>query len=125
MELLENTNEAQSPAISGDAAQFTKKRPKKRKFIIAAIVLVLLIYVVKSCFFPTQVLLAVTVEPLARMDLTDSISLSGQIESANTHRVYAPFTAEPLTVDVEVGDTVAAGQTLATMDTTDCRSPRS
>lgn len=58
---------------------------------------------------------------LERMDLTNTLSVSGNIQSADVKKVYqeAAGAGKALQVNVEVGDTVAEGDVLCVFDSTD------
>lgn len=58
---------------------------------------------------------------LERMDLTNTLSVSGNIQSADVKKVYQEATGagKALQVNVEVGDTVAEGDVLCVFDSTD------
>ena len=58
---------------------------------------------------------------LERMDLTNTLSVSGNIQSADVKKVYqeANGAGKALQVNVEVGDTVAEGDVLCVFDSTD------
>ena len=58
---------------------------------------------------------------LERMDLANTLSVSGNIQSADVKKVYQEATGagKALQVNVEVGDTVAEGDVLCVFDSTD------
>lgn len=58
---------------------------------------------------------------LERMDLTNTLSVSGNIQSADVKKVYqeAAGAGKALQVNVEVGDTVAEGDVLCVFDSAD------
>lgn len=58
---------------------------------------------------------------LERMDLTNTLNVSGNIQSADVKKVYqeANGAGKALQVNVEVGDTVAEGDVLCVFDSTD------
>ena len=58
---------------------------------------------------------------LERMDLANTLSVSGNIQSADVKKVYqeANGAGKALQVNVEVGDTVAEGDVLCVFDSTD------
>lgn len=58
---------------------------------------------------------------LERMDLTNTLSVSGNIQSADVKKVYQEATGagKALQVNVEVGDTVAEGDVLCVFDSAD------
>lgn len=64
---------------------------------------------------------AASYSALERMDLANTLSVSGNIQSADVKKVYqeANGAGKALQVNVEVGDTVAEGDVLCVFDSTD------
>lgn len=97
---------------------------KKKKIIIGAVAAVLALGGV-SCWVKGQQAAAMAMMPtyqttqLAPMDLTNTISASGTVESQNSYKVYSYSTGKVQTVNVEVGDRVEAGDVLCQLDTSD------
>lgn len=97
---------------------------KKKKIIIGAVAAVLALGGV-SCWVKGQQAAAMAMMPtyqttqLAPMDLTNTISTSGTVESQNSYKVYSYSTGKVQTVNVEVGDRVEAGDVLCQLDTSD------
>jgi len=94
---------------------------KRKKTIIIVLSLVLLIAVVLTL----KTLAAkgdgsaanISYTVLSKTDLVNSISVSGNIESANTQNVYSTLNYPVEEIYVSVGDRVAAGDLLAKLDT--------
>lgn len=59
---------------------------------------------------------AVATQTVTRQDLSAESTVSGSVSAGNEAAVYAALQAEILTVDVEVGDAVAEGDVLCTLD---------
>lgn len=98
----------------------------KKKWVILIVVLVILIAVglaVKTLVFPKDETVSTTVQiqttTLSKGKLVESISESGTIKSNNVENVCSSVTAPINLINVEVGDTVKAGQVLATLDMED------
>ena len=102
-----------------------KKGPKI--FLILAVVIVViaaaLIGLVRAGQSALQAMTtgAASYTALERMDLTNTLSVSGNIQSADVKKVYqeAAGAGKALQVNVEVGDTVAEGDVLCVIDSTD------
>ena len=94
---------------------------KKRKtgLIIAAAAVVAVVAVVALIPKDTAPAMAsVSTEALGRMDLKSTVSVTGAVVSDSEGDVYAKLAGIPMeTVNVEVGDTVKAGDVLALFDT--------
>ena len=104
------------------------KRKKGTKiFLILAVVIVViaaaLIGLVRAGQSALQAMTtgAASYTALERMDLTNTLSVSGNIQSADVKKVYqeAAGAGKALQVNVEVGDTVAEGDVLCVFDSTD------
>ena len=79
---------------------------------------VVVIVVGAFALMPTpEIAQAVNVSGLARMDLENSVSLSGNVESEQSRSVYSTLSYLVESVNVEVGDQVKAGDVLAQLDT--------
>lgn len=102
-----------------DNKRFTKKR-----FPVGKLFFVLLVagagifaYVKLSNKGPEG--LPVSMSPLEKGQLVNSVSLTGNVESANDAEVYAKGSGAISKIYVNVGDRVEAGQMLAQLDTRD------
>lgn len=99
---------------------------KKKKIIIGAVVALLAVGGV-SCWVKGQQAAAMAMvqtyqtTPLAPMDLTNTVSTIGTVESQNSCKVYSSGAGKVQTVHVQVGDRVEAGDVLCQLDTTDLR----
>lgn len=60
--------------------------------------------------------------PLAKLDLTTSVSAAGLVESVTSKKIYSTANYAVETIDVKLGDTVTAGQLLCTLDSADLES---
>lgn len=61
----------------------------------------------------------VSTSPLERMDLTNTVSVTGTVKSEDAVNVYSTLTYQIKTVNVEVGDVVREGDVLCEIDTDD------
>ncbi len=99
---------------------------KKKKIIIGAVVALSAVGGV-SCWVKGQQAAAMAMvqtyqtTPLAPMDLTNTVSTTGTVESQNSCKVYSSGAGKVQTVHVQVGDRVEAGDVLCQLDTTDLR----
>lgn len=97
---------------------------KKKKKIIIAVSIVLVVAIAASTLFSNKGPVAVPVQtvPLTASPLSSTIDASGHVESTNVIKVYAEVTAPIDRVLVKEGDQVAAGDLLAELDSTDLHS---
>lgn len=104
-----------------------KMKKGTKIFLILAVVIVViaaaLIGLVRAGQSALQAMTtgAASYTALERMDLTNTLSVSGNIQSADVKKVYQEATGagKALQVNVEVGDTVAEGDVLCVFDSTD------
>ena len=104
-----------------------KMKKGTKIFLILAVVIVViaaaLIGLVRAGQSALQAMTtgAASYTALERMDLTNTLSVSGNIQSADVKKVYqeAAGAGKALQVNVEVGDTVAEGDVLCGFDSTD------
>ena len=104
-----------------------KMKKGTKIFLILAVVIVViaaaLIGLVRAGQSALQAMTtgAASYTALERMDLTNTLSVSGNIQSADVKKVYqeANGAGKALQVNVEVGDTVAEGDVLCIFDSTD------
>ena len=101
-----------------EIAHFTKKKPKK-KFWIIAIVLVLVGALALKLFLPKDSRPFVSTSPISKGSLESRITLNGTVESDAASRIYSTETGLVTGVNVKVGDKVVAGDILCQLDTTD------
>ena len=104
-----------------------KMKKGTKIFLILAVVIVVIAAVLIGLVRVGQSALqamttgAASYTALERMDLTNTLSVSGNIQSADVKKVYqeAAGAGKALQVNVEVGDTVAEGDVLCVFDSTD------
>lgn len=112
----------QNPAPQTDKnkeiARFTKKRPKKKRIILAAVLVLVAALAVKQ-FMPKDLRPTVAVSALSRDDLVNRVTLNGTLESDKALRIYSTETGLVKQVHVQVGDHVVEGDLLCELDTTD------
>lgn len=103
-----------------------KKSKKKLIIIIVAIAVVLLLVVISIARCSSNVSQnialedsGVLVEPLEKHDLSNSISVSGTVESQEKTSVTSDLTYKISQLNVEVGDYVNAGDVLCVFDSSD------
>lgn len=104
-----------------------KMKKGTKIFLILAVVIVViaaaLIGLVRAGQSALQAMTtgAASYTALERMDLTNTLSVSGNIQSADVKKVYqeANGAGKALQVNVEVGDTVAEGDVLCVFDSAD------
>lgn len=99
-----------------------KHRFSKKKIIVIVVIIAVIGALFYSCsraaaIAKEKLVPAVQVTALKKTSLQDSISLSGTIQSNTTKNVYTTLNYPFKEVNVKVGDTVKAGQTLASLDT--------
>lgn len=113
---------AEQPAAQTDKskeiAHFTKKKPKKKIWIIAIVVLLAAALALKL-FLPKDTRPIVSTSPIARGSLENRITLNGTVESDAAARIYSTETGLVTAVNVKAGDRVVAGDVLCQLDTTD------
>lgn len=95
-----------------------KKKKSKVVWIVIAIVLVLILGIsMVSCALSSgEAAAVVTTTTVTKGELQESISTSGTVVSEEIMVVFAPVTAKVETVEVAVGDAVAAGDVLVGFD---------
>lgn len=113
---------AEQPAAQTDKskeiAHFTKKRPKKKIWMIAIIVLLAAALALKL-FLPKDTRPVVSTSPISKGSLENRITLNGTVESDAASRVFSTETGLVTAVNVKVGDRVVVGDMLCQLDTTD------
>ena len=102
----------------------TPKKKKKKLWIPVLIVLALIIGIVSTSLkhMGSQIEMAantVEIEPLAKRDLSDSISMKGTISGESKTNVMSIASAEVTSVSVQPGDIISEGDPLVTLDTAD------
>ncbi len=100
-----------------------KKKKKKVLIIVLAIIVVLVAVIGTALRNMTQqvemVSNTVEVEPVQLRDLSDTISLKGTVSGESKTNVMSLAAAEVTAVSVQVGDIVAEGDALVTLDRED------
>lgn len=102
----------------------TPKKKKKKLWIPVLIVLALIIGIVSTSLkrMGSQIEMAantVEIEPVAKRDLSDSISMKGTISGESKTNVMSIASAEVTFVSVQPGDIISEGDPLVTLDTAD------
>lgn len=136
---VEVPRQAITPAPGGASSKksrFAKKdkkekkegKPQKKKHTVRNVVLIILgilvvaigLFIYQSCRTTQDLMQPVDrFEALSKEDIENTVALSGTIQSKTSQQVPAPSSLEILTVEVEEGQQVTAGQVLATLDTTE------
>lgn len=118
---VQEVAEAIAPAEkpTADYTKFTKRKSKKKKVIMTVVIIAAVVVGVGSMLNqkPKAIPLASTV--LQKQKLSDLVSATGTVESAQGVRVYSTMGSIIDTVNVEIGDVVKEGDVLAKLDTTD------
>lgn len=98
----------------------SKDRKKKiiKRSIIGGIAGILVLYLVFSMFFAGEAAAYAYTTTVSKGDVEQTISTSGKIKTENSKVYFAPVGAEIGTVNVAVGDAVAAGDVLVAYDET-------
>lgn len=101
-----------------------KPKKKKKVLIIVLVIVALLAAVIGTAIhnMSKQVEMianTVEVEPVQKRDLSDTISLKGTVAGESKTNVMSLAAAEITAVDVQVGDIVAEGDSLVTLDRQD------
>ena len=102
----------------------TPKKKKKKLWIPILIVLALIIGIVSISLkrMGSQIEMAantVEIQPVAKRDLSDSISMKGTISGESKTNVMSIASAEVTSVSVQPGDIISEGDPLVTLDTAD------
>ena len=125
--MLENSQAAATAVVeqhgaqtekSKEIAHFTKKRPKKKIWVIA-VVLLLAAALALKLFLPKDIRPMVSTGPVVLGSLENRVTLNGTVESDAVSRVYSTETGLITAVNVKVGDRVVAGDILCQLDTSD------
>lgn len=105
--------------ISKHPGRFTSRKGKRKKFIVPAVIVAIVGVVAWKMLTSEPPVVPTASTPLEKMDLVSTISVTGTVESANEGLVYSNLNSLVTEVGVKVGDRVAAGDTLAQLDTSD------
>ena len=105
--------------------QVAKPKKKKKKVLIIVLVIVIVVVAVIGTLVHSMtkqvemVSNTVEIEPVQKRDLSDAISLKGTVAGESRTNVMSLATAEITAVNVQVGDLVAEGDSLVTLDRED------
>ena len=105
--------------ISKHPGRFTSRKGKRKKFIVPAVIVAIVGVVAWKMLTSEPPVVPTASTPMEKMDLVSTISVTGTVESANEGLVYSNLNSLVTEVGVKVGDRVAAGDTLAQLDTSD------
>ena len=105
--------------ISKHPGRFTSRKGKRKKFIVPAVIVAIVGVVAWKMLTSEPPVVPTASTPLEKMDLVSTISVTGTVESANEGLIYSNLNSLVTEVGVKVGDRVAAGDTLAQLDTSD------
>lgn len=105
---------------TGKKKKVHKKWSKKKKLIVAGVVLVAALGIVKVVTGgQKEVLPTVVTMPLEKGDVTAVLTLNGPVSGTASADVVSNLHAEVLSIGVKEGDRVEKGQVLATIDSAD------
>lgn len=99
-----------------------KKKKKFVKWIVLAIILILIIVGVSQCGKSGNQIKTVDVTAVTKGEVTSTMDTSGTIASEDSKTYVSPVTASIATVNAKVGQTVKAGDYLVTYDTASLES---
>lgn len=102
-----------------------KKKPGKKAvaaMIAAAVILLFVVYSSVARSRAASVHTDISATTLKKTTMQSSVSVSGKIESGDSHNVYTTLTYPVKIVNVKAGDTVKKGDVLAVLDTTGLES---
>ena len=105
--------------IMDNQKQEKKKRPGKKKWILAAGILGLGILGIKMVSTGGSQTPVVAVIPLEKQDIQEKLSISGPVSGTDSVDVVSNIHAEILQMNVKEGDKVIKGQVLAVLDRTE------
>ena len=105
--------------IMDNQKQEKKKRPGKKKWILAAGILGLGILGIKMVTTGGSQTPVVAVIPLEKQDIQEKLSISGPVSGTDSVDVVSNIHAEILQMNVKEGDKVIKGQALAVLDRTE------
>ena len=93
---------------------------EKSKFILMATLAIIIIAVIAVNSAPRSNAIEVAgIHKLEKMELVDNINIKGVVVSSDSQSIYSTLGYEILSVNVEVGDKVSAGDSLMVLDTTE------
>ncbi|MDW2796220.1 efflux RND transporter periplasmic adaptor subunit [Clostridium boliviensis] len=101
---------------------FKKKWSKKKKIIVGSVAAVLFLFIAfNSAAGGKSAVMPVTVTPLKKGEVTETLSVSGPVQGTDSVEVVSNLHAEILDLPVKEGDKVEKGQLLATLDDKDAK----
>ena len=112
----------QKPAPAGQKPKKPKKKRKIGRWILLAILLVIVGFVVWVLLngqktVQTQIISTVATTALEKGEIENSINVSGTVESSDVQKVYSKLSGYPVDeIFVEVSDQVTVGQPLCRLD---------
>lgn len=105
---------------TGKKKQVHKKWSRKRKLITAGVAVAAILVVFKMTMGGSKEVIAMAVTaPLAKGDVTATLTLSGPISGTDSADVVSNLHAEVLSITVKAGDRVKKDQMLAMLDSED------
>ncbi len=99
-----------------EIAKKPKKRIKKRFIVLGVVALLIIFYVVSSLNAAKNMVVYVPVEEAGLGTIENVLSISGTVQSAESKTYFSEVTAPVSSVNVKVGDKVAAGDVLLSYD---------
>ncbi|MFV0400484.1 MAG: efflux RND transporter periplasmic adaptor subunit [Oscillospiraceae bacterium] len=99
-----------------------KKKTVRNLIIFAVIIVAVVVFVVIQLNAAANRLPVVETMPLAPVDLVNSLSVTGTVESEEAEKIYSRLTYPVKETHVEVGDIVKAGDILCELDMEDLES---
>ena len=93
-----------------------QKKKRRRRIVIGSVAVVIVGYNIGSSLFAPEVLPAVNVVEASVGTVEQTIEGSGTVKSEEVKTYFSPVTAKVESFDLQVGDTVTAGDTLLTYD---------
>ncbi|MCI8333605.1 MAG: efflux RND transporter periplasmic adaptor subunit [Lachnospiraceae bacterium] len=93
-----------------------QKKKRRRRVVIGSVAVVIVGFNIGSRLFAPEVLPAVNVVEASVGTVEQTIEGSGTVKSEEVKTYFSPVTAKVESFDLQVGDTVTAGDTLLTYD---------
>ena len=101
---------------------FKKKWSRKKKVVVGFLIVAAFFFIaVKSASGGKSAVMPVTVTPLKKGNVTETLSVSGPVQGTDSVEVVSNLHAEILELPVKEGDRVEKGQLLATLDDKDAK----
>ena len=99
-----------------EIAKKPKKRIKKRFIVLGVVALLIVFFVVSRLNAAKNMVVYVPVEEASLGTIENVLSISGTVQSAESKTYFSEVTAPVSSVNVKVGDKVAAGDVLLSYD---------